>query len=132
MVLYNVCHEQVLFSKSAKDKIHQLVVENPSTNDEAKRAALLLQNSVNVINEVGISEKTTMVTGAGYTCCVFFLLKTVGDSISDMLLIEAILAIKGMTVQQWDAIYTDLPNRQLKVKVLISFSSNGSQNNRIE
>lgn len=46
-------------------------------------------------------------------------LKTVGDAISDMLLIEAILAIKGMTVQQWDAIYSDLPNRQLKVKVLI-------------
>ncbi len=36
-----------------------------------------------------------------------------------MLLIEAILAIKGMTVQQWDAIYSDLPNRQFKVKVLI-------------
>lgn len=34
-----------------------------------------------------------------------------------MLLIEAILAIKGMTVQQWDSIYSDLPNRQLKVKV---------------
>lgn len=51
---------------------------------------------------------------------VFILLKTVGDAISDMLLIEAILAIKGMTVQQWDDIYTDLPNRQLKVKVLIS------------
>lgn len=49
----------------------------------------------------------------------FYLLKTVGDAISDMLLIEAILAIKGMTVQQWDAIYNDLPNRQLKVKVLI-------------
>lgn len=50
-----------------------------------------------------------------------FLLKAIGDAISDMLLIEAILAIKGMTIQQWDAIYTDLPNRQLKVKVLIVF-----------
>lgn len=50
---------------------------------------------------------------------MFCPLKTVGDAISDMLLIEAILAIKGMTVQQWDAIYSDLPNRQLKVKVLI-------------
>lgn len=58
---------------------------------------------------------------AGYTCCVLVLPKTVGDAISDMLLIEAILAIKGMTIQQWDAIYTDLPNRQLKVKVLIYF-----------
>lgn len=36
-----------------------------------------------------------------------------------MLLIEAILVIKGMTIQQWDAIYSDLPNRQLKVKVLV-------------
>ena len=49
----------------------------------------------------------------------FYLPKTVGDAISDMLLIEAILAIKSMTVQQWDAIYSDLPNRQLKVKVLV-------------
>ncbi len=46
-------------------------------------------------------------------------LKTTGDSISIMLLTEAILAIRGMSVQQWDAIYTDLPNRQLKIKVLI-------------
>lgn len=43
--------------------------------------------------------------------------QTVGDAISDMLVIEAVLAIRGMTVQQWDAIYADLPNRQLKVKV---------------
>lgn len=34
-----------------------------------------------------------------------------------MLVIEAVLAIRGMSVQDWDAIYTDLPNRQLKVKV---------------
>lgn len=40
-----------------------------------------------------------------------------GDAISDMLVIEAILALKGLTIQQWDALYTDLPNRQLKVKV---------------
>ena len=34
-----------------------------------------------------------------------------------MLVIEAILALKGLTVQQWDAVYTDLPNRLLKVQV---------------
>lgn len=34
-----------------------------------------------------------------------------------MLVIEAILALKKITIQQWDAMYTDLPNRQLKVKV---------------
>lgn len=44
-------------------------------------------------------------------------LQAAGDAISDMLVIEAILALKGLTVQQWDALYTDLPNRQLKVKV---------------
>ncbi|KAF7658363.1 hypothetical protein LDENG_00013420 [Lucifuga dentata] len=85
-------HGTVLFSKAAEEKIQQLA-QDSNSNDERKRAALLLQNTVSVINQ------------------------TVGDAISDMLLIEAILAIKGMTVQQWDAIYTDLPNRQLKVKV---------------
>lgn len=85
-------HGTVLFSKAAEEKIQQLA-EDANINDERKRAARLLQNTVNVINQ------------------------TVGDAISDMLLIEAILAIKGMTVQQWDSIYSDLPNRQLKVKV---------------
>uniref|UniRef100_A0A3B3ZL75 Phosphoacetylglucosamine mutase n=2 Tax=Periophthalmus magnuspinnatus TaxID=409849 RepID=A0A3B3ZL75_9GOBI len=85
-------HGTVLLSKSVEDKIQQLI-DSPNSDDEKKRAALLLQNTINVVNQ------------------------TVGDAISDMLLIEAILAIKGMTVQQWDAIYTDLPNRQLKVKV---------------
>ncbi|XP_006797288.1 phosphoacetylglucosamine mutase [Neolamprologus brichardi] len=85
-------HGTVLFSKAAEEKIQQLA-EDTNVNDERKKAALLLRNTINVINQ------------------------TVGDAISDMLLIEAILAIKGMTIQQWDTIYTDLPNRQLKVKV---------------
>lgn len=50
-------------------------------------------------------------------CFVSPILQAAGDAISDMLVIEAILALKGLTVQQWDAIYVDLPNRQLKVKV---------------
>ncbi|XP_071375438.1 phosphoacetylglucosamine mutase [Centroberyx affinis] len=85
-------HGTVLFSKTAEQKIQQLA-KDPNSNDERKRSALLLQNTINLSNQ------------------------TVGDAISDMLLIETILAIKGMTVQQWDTIYTDLPNRQLKVKV---------------
>ncbi|KAM9783039.1 phosphoacetylglucosamine mutase [Neosynchiropus ocellatus] len=85
-------HGTVLFSEAAQAKIRQLA-EDSNMNDERKRAVLLLQSTINVINQ------------------------TVGDAISDMLLVEAILAIKGMTAQQWDAIYTDLPNRQLKVKV---------------
>ena len=43
--------------------------------------------------------------------------QTVGDAISDMLLIEAILACKSWTTKDWKNLYTDLPCRQLKVKV---------------
>ena len=50
-------------------------------------------------------------------------LQTVGDAVSDMLVIEAILALKGLTVEQWDTIYTDLPNRLLKVQVSYSTGS---------
>lgn len=85
-------HGTVLVSQSAEEEIQRLA-EKPGAGAQRVQAAHLLQNTVNVINQA------------------------VGDAISDMLLIEAILAIKGMTVQQWDAIYSDLPNRQLKVKV---------------
>lgn len=119
-----LCCGQVLFSKAAEEKIQQLA-ENPGINDEMKRAALLLQNTTNVINQVDthtepLNQNSIIITPTRSSdLCVFSLLKTVGDAISDMLLIEAILAIKSMTIQQWDAIYSDLPNRQLKVKVLI-------------
>ncbi|MCI4388910.1 hypothetical protein PGIGA_G00091340 [Pangasianodon gigas] len=85
-------HGTVLFSKKAEEKIQQLA-KDPNASDEKKLSAKLLENTVNLINQA------------------------TGDAISDMLLIEAVLAIRGMTVQEWDAIYTDLPNRQLKVKV---------------
>ncbi|MEE6476366.1 hypothetical protein FKM82_011054 [Ascaphus truei] len=84
-------HGTVLFSKTADEQIRQLAREEAS--DERRKAAQMLQNTIDLINQ------------------------TVGDAISDMLVIEAILSLKGLTVQQWDAIYTDLPNRQLKVKV---------------
>lgn len=72
----------------------------------------------------GILEKTINSAAAANMWRVLFLLKTIGDAISDMLLIEAILAIKGMTIQHWEVLYTDLPNRQRKVKVLICFLIN--------
>uniref|UniRef100_A0A671SUI3 Phosphoacetylglucosamine mutase n=1 Tax=Sinocyclocheilus anshuiensis TaxID=1608454 RepID=A0A671SUI3_9TELE len=63
------------------------------TVSSLKRAVKLLESTINLINQ------------------------TVGDAISDMLVIETVLAIRGMSVQDWHAIYTDLPNRQLKVTV---------------
>ncbi|XP_066215056.1 phosphoacetylglucosamine mutase isoform X2 [Saccopteryx leptura] len=81
---------KVLFSKAAEMKIKQLAKE---LEDKKRKAAKMLANIIDLFNQAA------------------------GDAISDMLVIEAILALKGLTVQQWDALYTDLPNRQLKVKV---------------
>ncbi|XP_045660376.1 phosphoacetylglucosamine mutase isoform X1 [Ursus americanus] len=83
-------HGTVLFSKAAETKIKQLAKES---EDKKKEAAKMLENVIDLFNQAA------------------------GDAISDMLVIEAILTRKGLTVQQWDALYTDLPNRQLKVKV---------------
>ncbi|XP_009702181.1 PREDICTED: phosphoacetylglucosamine mutase [Cariama cristata] len=84
-------HGTVLFSKAAETKIRQLAKEEK--DDEKREAAKVLENMIDLINQ------------------------TVGDAVSDMLVIEAILALKGLTVQQWDGLYTDLPNRLLKKKV---------------
>lgn len=43
--------------------------------------------------------------------------QTVGDAISDLLLVEVVLAEKKMTVTDWFQLYDDLPNRLLKVKI---------------
>uniref|UniRef100_V9K8C4 Phosphoacetylglucosamine mutase n=1 Tax=Callorhinchus milii TaxID=7868 RepID=V9K8C4_CALMI len=85
-------HGTVLFSKEAEKKIRRMVLDEKQSKEKCD-AAKMLANTIDLINQ------------------------TVGDAISDMLIIEAILSIKGFTVQQWNSIYTDLPNRQLKVKV---------------
>jgi phosphoacetylglucosamine mutase len=43
--------------------------------------------------------------------------QTVGDALSDMLLVEAVLAHKSFGGAEWDALYADLPNRLVKVVV---------------
>jgi len=43
--------------------------------------------------------------------------QAVGDAISDALICEAILTIKGWSVHDWDKIYEDLPSRQTKIQV---------------
>lgn len=43
--------------------------------------------------------------------------QAVGDAISDMLLVEAILTVRGWTLEQWNSQYIDLPSKQEKVKV---------------
>lgn len=43
--------------------------------------------------------------------------QTVGDALSDLLLVEVVLAHKGYAGEEWDSLYTDLPNRLVKVAV---------------
>lgn len=43
--------------------------------------------------------------------------QTVGDALSDLLLVETILHALGWDTATWDGSYTDLPNRQMKVSV---------------
>lgn len=43
--------------------------------------------------------------------------QTVGDALSDMLLVELILAHKDWTLKDWASTYTDLPNRLVRVEV---------------
>lgn len=43
--------------------------------------------------------------------------QAVGDALSGLLLVEAILQYKGWSFQDWCGLYSDLPSRQLKVKV---------------
>jgi phosphoacetylglucosamine mutase len=43
--------------------------------------------------------------------------QAVGDALSDLLFAEAVLSLKGWSVQDWNALYSDLPSRQCKLAV---------------
>lgn len=43
--------------------------------------------------------------------------QTIGDALSDMLLVEIVLAHKSYSGIEWDSLYTDMPNRLVKVAV---------------
>ena len=51
-------------------------------------------------------------------------LQTVGDAISDLLVIELILSASDWNVEMWNHQYTDLPNRQLKIHVSSTLNQN--------
>ena len=43
--------------------------------------------------------------------------QTVGDALSDMLMVETVLAHKSYSGEEWNSLYVDLPNRLVKVVV---------------
>lgn len=82
-------HGTVLFSPSALKTIHTHDPASPAQAD----ALSTLQGLTELINQ------------------------TVGDAISDMLLVEAVLANKSWSCHDWFQTYNDLPNRLARVEV---------------
>lgn len=82
-------HGTVIFSPQAENKIFGYKGEN----DEEAEAIKVLQEFTKLINQ------------------------TVGDAISDLLAVLIILKYLQLTPAQWDAEYTDLPNKLVKVIV---------------
>lgn len=90
-------HGTVVFSQNAKDKLKE-AAQNENLNEEQRKASKKMLNLIDVINE------------------------TVGDAISDMLLVETILHDKGWSIQDWEKCYTDLPNKLTKVTVQVNIN----------
>lgn len=60
------------------------------------------------------AQKTAL---AQLVACSELINQTVGDALSDMLLVEAILVHRQWASKDWDSAYSDLPNRLIKVEV---------------
>ncbi|KAJ4484756.1 phosphoacetylglucosamine mutase [Lentinula edodes] len=82
-------HGTVLFSQPTLDKLTEY---QPSTPAQS-RAVEHLVSLTELINQ------------------------TVGDALSDMLLVEVVLAHKSYSGEEWNSLYVDFPNRLAKVSV---------------
>jgi len=85
-------HGTVLFSDRLKEEISSELAKKKSSPEQLM-ALKRLKTFIDLVNE------------------------TVGDALADLLIVETILISKNWTVEDWDALYTDLPYRQLKVSV---------------
>ncbi|XP_058835464.1 phosphoacetylglucosamine mutase [Topomyia yanbarensis] len=85
-------HGTIIYSANAKTEISAISKDQSLTQEQRNAACLLLQ-TIDLTNE------------------------TVGDAISDMLLVETVLHFKGWALKDWLAAYTDLPNVLMKIKV---------------
>ncbi|XP_063902412.1 phosphoacetylglucosamine mutase-like [Zophobas morio] len=82
-------HGTVLFSERLKKTIKTFELSSLSTFQQEKLN--VLRNIIELTNE------------------------TVGDALSDCLLVESILFLRGFSLEDWNNLYDDLPNRQCKV-----------------
>ncbi|EFI28611.1 phosphoacetylglucosamine mutase [Coprinopsis cinerea okayama7 len=82
-------HGTVIFSPNTLEKLETYEPSTPAQSTALKH----LNNLVELINQ------------------------TVGDALSDMLLVEVVLAHKSYNAEEWNSLYSDLPNRLVKVRV---------------
>ncbi|KAI0048372.1 phosphoacetylglucosamine mutase [Auriscalpium vulgare] len=82
-------HGTVLFSPETQGTLASYEPSTPAQSTALKH----LRNLVQLINQ------------------------TVGDALSDLLLVETVLAHKSYSGVEWDSLYVDLPNRLVKVLV---------------
>ncbi|KAK3717873.1 hypothetical protein QZH41_014872 [Actinostola sp. cb2023] len=85
-------HGTILFSDEAMSKIRE-IAKTSEAGSEKHQAAIELVSMIDLINQA------------------------VGDAMSDMLVVETVLNARGWDLENWYSCYTDLSNRQLKVKV---------------
>ena len=78
---------------------------------------LFSQNALRQIRKVDPQSPAQLEALTTLSALTELINQTVGDALSDMLLVEVILAQKEYTVQEWTKTYTDLPNRLLRVEV---------------
>lgn len=82
-------HGTVIFSDRAISTIQSASSDSPSAN----AAVADLKALIDLINQA------------------------IGDAISDLLLVEAVLAHKNMSMKEWAAMYNDLPNKLMVGKI---------------
>uniref|UniRef100_A0A8C4N9Z4 Phosphoacetylglucosamine mutase n=1 Tax=Eptatretus burgeri TaxID=7764 RepID=A0A8C4N9Z4_EPTBU len=86
-------HGTVLFGKRVLDKVAE-VMQDSSKPETQRAAATQLYHTSQLINQA------------------------VGDALSDLLAVEAMLSLLDLSLPQLYALYTDIPSRLLKVKVI--------------
>lgn len=87
-------HGTVLFHDEFLNRLRNILSNNANNvNEEQKIAVRRLLTASKLINQA------------------------IGDALSDAIFVEAVLCLKGYSIQDWDAFYNDLPSYQSKIVV---------------
>lgn len=115
-------HGTVLFSESVVTDL-QAVVASEDKSNVARASARALLAMRTLINQVcgGTTGRRPNVDGSSrrvpHGHCPLPSGKAVGDALSDVLAVEAVLRLRGWGMADWGTLYRDLPSRQTKIAV---------------